>query len=477
MSVERIWRARGVRIALTLALVLGLAVGVPAAARPARPTRPRPAATPRPPARVEIQNAEALAPFLGALARLEEPRQERGGPATVVRVHQFGDSHTAADFWTARVRERLQARFGDGGPGCILSGRPWRGYPHPGVSIQGGLKWPAESLRSREGDGRVGLPGASLAPVPGEPFQLRATFAGYRAHVLGAGPGAVTASVSGVPEAEPGLDAAVPPPPPPPLPVPMLAGDPEGAVPGLALFGEDGLAADRPHELSLWLPDQARLLGIDLVSGRSGVVYDELGLNGAEILDLDRWDPALRRELLAWTRPSLLVLAYGTNDMGMSAAALADYPAAVQRLLENLKAESGAPILVVGPLDRLGRGRGQRPALKAGAAFVIQSLRQACAAAGCAFWDARQAMGGYGALLKWRRAGLAQPDLVHLNGGGYQKLGDLMADALVAAYTQYLHPAPQGKAVRPAKATATRKPAAPVRQPARKPARKRTGKH
>jgi lysophospholipase L1-like esterase len=455
MSMERIRRAQPGWVAVALCLA-GCAFAM-AGTKPRRPG-------PRPPARAEIQNAQALAPFFGALARLEEPRQEPAGQPRVVRVHQFGDSHTAADFWTARVRERLQARFGDGGPGCILSGRPWRGYPHPGVSIVAGLKWPAQSLRSRECDGLVGLPGASLAPVPGEAFRLRAAFGGYRVHVLGAGPGTVSASLTGVPGTEPEQEAAVPPP--PPLPVPMLA---DGDDPRLALFGEDGLAADTPRELSLWLPDTARLLGIDLLSGRPGVVYDELGLNGAEILDLDRWDPGLRRALLAQTRPSLLVLAYGTNDMGMSAQALADYPAAVQRLLEDLRAASGAPILVVGPLDRLGRSRGPRPALKAGAATIIQSLRQASAGAGCAFWDARQAMGGYGTLLKWRRAGLAQPDLVHLNGGGYQKLGDLMADALLVAYDQYRHPPVVRTAgARPGQGKASAAPGPKTRKPARK---------
>lgn len=452
MTIEPTGRVRGAVLALCAAGCL-LQAG---------PPRRRPSAAPRPPSRVEIQNVQALAPFLGALARLEEARPERGGPATVVRVLQFGDSHTAADFWSARVRERLQGRFGDGGPGCILSGRPWRGYPHPGVSILAGLKWPAVSLRSREGDGLVGLPGASLAPGPGEPFRLRATFGSYRIHVLGDEPGAVTATLAGVPVGGEGLDPGVPAP--PPVPVPLLSTDEVRVGARLAIFGEDGLEADTPRDLSLWLPDNARLLGVDLASGRSGVVYDELGLNGAGILDLDRWDPALRQALLAQARPSLLVLAYGTNDMGMGAPEQVDYPAAVRRLLEDLKTAAGAPVLVVGPLDRLGRSRGQRSGLKAGAAFVVQSLRRASAEAGCAFWDARQAMGGYGALLKWRRAGLAQPDLVHLNGGGYQKLGDLMAEALLAAYDQYRRPAAHRPGERPARSPRplARKPAGRV---------------
>src|SRR5262249_10903780 len=40
----------------------------------------------------------------------------------------IGDSHTAADFFTSRLRQRLQAQFGDGGRGFMLPGRPFRYY-------------------------------------------------------------------------------------------------------------------------------------------------------------------------------------------------------------------------------------------------------------------------------------------------------------------------------------------------------------
>jgi hypothetical protein len=81
----------------------------------------------------------------------------------------------------------------------------------------------------------------------------------------------------------------------------------------------------------------------------------------------------------------------------------------------------------------VGRVAKEAPALKAGAAFVIQAQKAACLEAGCAFWDARAAMGGYGSIRRWRRSGLARNDLVHLTGPGYQRLGDQFATALLAA--------------------------------------------
>jgi lysophospholipase L1-like esterase len=202
---------------------------------------------------------------------------------------------------------------------------------------------------------------------------------------------------------------------------------------GLALevYARKEPSSGQMRELQLALPAGSRLLGVELLTGRPGVVYDELGLNGAELTDLERWNPALRGALLAGTKPDLIVLAYGTNDMGMAVSAQPGYEQRVEKLLQAFRRDSGAPILVVGPLDRLGKRRRQRAALAAGADWIIRTLAQASRETGCAFWDARGAMGGYGAILKWRRAGLAQADLVHLNGAGYQKLGDLMTDALL----------------------------------------------
>jgi len=409
----------GLRRAALLCLLAG--AWLPAAA--GRKAGPPP---PRPPAPTRILHPQALAPFLEALARLETAR------GRTVRILQFGDSHTAADYWTGRIRQRLQARFGDGGPGCILPARPWRGYPHEGVGILAGQAWAAQCLRSSECDGWVGLTGASLAPVPGETFVLKAAFGEFRVQLLGPGGAAVGASLTPA-------DPVFPADPPAPAPVPLRSSDSIQEGKCLEIFAQAVPDGAGPRRLALTLPEGSRLLGVDLLSGAPGVIYDELGVNGAELLDLDRWNPRLRRALLARVHPDLIVLAYGTNDMGLGAPARATYQTDVRGLLLALKDESGAPILVVGPLDRLGRKRRPRAALKAGAAWVDQALKEASAQAGCAFWDARQAMGGYGSMLKWRRAGLAQKDLVHLNGAGYQRLGDQMADALLEALARRLH--------------------------------------
>lgn len=370
-----------------------------------------------------LVNGEVLAPFLSALQGLGSPE-----PGQVVRVLQFGDSHTAADYWSGQVRRRLQARFGDGGPGWLCPGKPWRGYAHAGVRFTAGQNWVAQSLRTLDCNGLVGLTGASVTPVPGEPFAVQAAFSSFRVSLLGVGNMVVTAEWQPTPVGE---EPAAPP---VAVTVPLVGQEQVREGCSLEVFAQQVQALAMPGELRLALPEGSSLLGVELLSGRPGVIYDELGLNGAELTDLERWDPVLRKALLARARPDLIILAYGTNDMGIGELARTEYEVRAKRLLQTLKAETGAPILLVGPLDRLGKKKRQRAALAAGAAWVIKALTQASLDTGCAFWDARRAMGGYGAIQKWRKAGLAQPDLVHLNGAGYQRLGDRMAEALLDAF-------------------------------------------
>lgn len=363
--------------------VLLFAAALLSAASPKRKPKP-PAASAR------IVNPEALAPFAAAL------KENR-----VVRVLHFGDSHTAADFWTGRLRARLQARYGDAGPGLLMPGRPWRGYPHEGVRIVAGRTWEAASLKS--GEGRVGLAGAALVPTPGEALAVEGIFRETRLHLL-VGSAAPRLTLGGQ-EVEPRL----------------LAEDPCGLRIYTAASAESVL-----QEAACTPPEDARVLGLELRTGAPGVLYEELGLNGAELADLAAWDPALRKALLAQAQPDLLVVAYGTNDQGR--ADLTNFRAQAETLFRALRAESGAPLLVVGPLDRLGRKKRARAALRTGAAKVITDLKAAARAVGAAFWDARQAMGS---IQTWRRRGLAQKDLVHLNAAGYRKLGDLMAEELL----------------------------------------------
>src|SRR5262249_10270801 len=69
---------------------------------------------------IPVENASALVPFFELLYR-----HQKGDMPGPVRILHYGDSHTAADEWTGDLRSRFQEKFGDGGSGYSLAGRPW----------------------------------------------------------------------------------------------------------------------------------------------------------------------------------------------------------------------------------------------------------------------------------------------------------------------------------------------------------------
>jgi len=73
-----------------------------------------------------------LDPFFEALAAVED-----GEPGRIVRILHWGDSTIAGDGITGTVRARMQARFGDGGPGFLSVHFDPRWSYRPGIA-----RWP-----------------------------------------------------------------------------------------------------------------------------------------------------------------------------------------------------------------------------------------------------------------------------------------------------------------------------------------------
>ena len=94
-----------------------------------------------------FENPEALEPFYKSLA---------SGP---VHILQFGDSHTASDDWVNAMRTLLQLKFGNGGPGFVQAGRPFKGYRRFDAKASASLGWRTEGTMALRGDPDQGLSG------------------------------------------------------------------------------------------------------------------------------------------------------------------------------------------------------------------------------------------------------------------------------------------------------------------------------
>ncbi len=366
---------------------------------------------------VGIEGGQYLAPFFAQLKALETvPRSEE------VRILQFGDSHTAADLFTEDLRTLFQDKFGDGGAGFSLPGRPFAGYRIHGTTraMSGGWSELGTHL-SDIGDGMVGMGGICMATGhAGEWVSLDASASSLRVQYLIQAGGGQIAIYDG--------DTL--------LQTLSTAGDATSS----AVF----TAALNPgmHHIEVRTLEDApvRLLGL-VTENPGGVTYEAMGINGAEASLFVRWNLAIAQPLMLDRPPSLIVLAYGTNEASDRSWSEQGYATLFSNvILRCHQLAPKVPILVIGPPDRAIRvGRGRHAAFQEfdGVDRIVAAQRGVCRKMGCAFWDQRRRMGGFGAMRDWTAVGWAQPDHTHFSVDGYTELAAALFSDIVRQYAAY----------------------------------------
>lgn len=306
----------------TAACLLGLAVasrGADAQAPP--PARPAP----------------ELRAFHDRLAVLEAGRTPH------VVVLQIGDSHTAADYLTGRLRSLMQARFGNGGRGMMAPGVPYAHFRTEHIRVAQAGKWKVLSSSKANPD---------QAPYGISGYVLRSTTAGDRITL----------------DDRSGADD---------LAIGYMARPDSGTIEVIAngeTFGKIELAgtADARQEIRLNLarngpppPGHAWMIEIrtngdgpveitDLALSRvGGVQVVNLGFIGAQIGIMGRWHWPTVAAQIERLDPALILVAFGTNEgFAPTSRIAAGYEAQFEQRLAALKAAAPmAALVVVGPPD------------------------------------------------------------------------------------------------------------------------------
>ncbi len=373
-------------------------------------------------------------------------------PGRIVRVLHWGDSTIAADGIAGTVRDRLVARFGDGGPGFLAVAVDPQWSLRPGVTRVTEGEWQSFNITfGGAPTSRYGLAGiVSTAAV-----EASATLGGER--------------VGGVRQALARADV-------------YYQIQPGGGTLSVAPKGGGGFnvstagdkVGDKYKELklggvsSLWLKaggdGPVTVYGVALETAGPGVTWETFGVAGSSIGSLTRQSKAHLASQVGRRKPDLVVYMTGGNEVGypsLSSKEGEGYRDAYRIAVQKLKA--GAPdasCLVVGPLDQAVRERGKvmsKPMLTR----MISLQRQVATEEGCAFWDARASMGGEGGFQRFleHQPRYAWSDLMHLTQEGLDLIGHSMADALLASYDAWklAHP----EAIRPPQAAPAPSPAAP----------------
>lgn len=323
----------------------------------------------------------------------------RHSRTALTHILVIGDSHTAADFLSGELRTQFQHRFGNGGIGFISPlAVPGNRYSHVRFSKAKG--WQLETSR-REKNPDFTLGGNIATPLVGSrDYRITATDGEsyLQAQVLYRSQGDATLRLEH--NALPLTDTRQ-----------RWAFSPSVRV---------------PASFSVSLPqgnNAVQLAGFWLTATRPhGVIVSALGINGAQISMLDKWQSGWT-DTLRVLKPDLVILAYGTNEAFNTDLPLEEYRQTLVRQIKNIRqAQPHTAILLVGPGSSIINKHAARCEQRQSPLLlpVINVQKQVAKSQHTLFWDWFAWMGGDCSVEEFAKQGKARPDLIHLTQQGYQ---------------------------------------------------------
>jgi lysophospholipase L1-like esterase len=407
------------RLAIGAVLALSIALSCSAATQ----KKKRPAAAPVSAAARQAAQQEIEAKIAAVQTGIENPGAlgsyfaslQAGDP---IHILQYGDSHTASDDWANAVRMAAQANYGDGGPGFVQAGHPYRGYRRFDASGTSSAGWKTEGTMANHGDPNQGLSGISISTgAAGQTVNLTASGDALTIFYLQQpGGGQLEMTIDGQSAGAFSTDGDL--------------------GPGQSEYS----LSPGAHQLSLRTLNFApvRLFGWALdnkpLENKQGVTVETLGINGAQANVILNWSEQVWAAQINQRNPSLVILAYGTNEANSRLWTAEQYRADLTAIIERIRrAVPATSILMIGPPD-CGR---LRPLLHL--SEVIDVQREIAHRENVAFWDWRLHMGGPDIIKRWVQAGWAQQDYIHMTAEGYRMLGRMVFDSISYEQTGQNH--------------------------------------
>lgn len=319
-----------------------------------------------------------------------------------VIITQFGDSHSAADFFTGEFRRLMQAKYGNAGLGWITP-MSVQGQYHTAVKWQS-KNWQLFNSRTENNmdfpmGGYVAKPtkaNASILVTPNvvdDIWQVRLTLKTDKTSsktiaLYDRTNQNISFTTTALSNTWQQVSAVIESP--------------------FTIKGEPSIELG-----SIWLTRQSQ----------AGVVMSTIATNGARQSIWQKWNSQWLDELVN-TRSDLIMLAYGTNESFDTTLNLDEYQ---RNLITNIRAVRhslpNAVILLISPPDTMMSGSMQSDECSARQPPLFSQIKQIQTQVAkeekTLFWDWQQAMGGSCIIEKWQLMGLAKPDLVHQTQQGY----------------------------------------------------------
>ncbi len=371
---------------------------------------------------IEWYQCDAITHFFSALGNAENKK---------VRILHIGDSHVQTDYYTGTLRNTLQEIFGSGGRGFVFPYKSAGTHSTYDYTTQSSGVWEFSRNILREPKFDMGIAGATIhTSDTNATFSIifRTKYNSIHSDFTKLRIFCKADSTSFGLNLRIGYDSI-------PIQIPVVSSPQKG-------FIDINLprASDTLH-FSLYridtLQKRFECSGILIESNSdNGVLYSSVGINGAGYKSILKQN--LFESQLEAYNPDLVVVDVGANDFYPFNYHENELEANLTQIVSIIrKAAPTCSILITNSHD-LWKRKKNIPLCKNFSLFTRKMAIQNR----CAFYDYFNVSGGAFALAQWRKVGLAQPDRVHLTYKGYALKAELMSNAILTSYREYVEKSP-----------------------------------
>lgn len=191
-----------------------------------------------------------------------------------------------------------------------------------------------------------------------------------------------------------------------------------------------GAEAVYPDEVSY------RTSGLARETGQPGIVYHMLGINGATSVT---FSDAAKMEEIASLHPDLIIISFGTNEAHSRRYLPQAHKLQIDRLLTMLKAACPEAVFLLTTPPGAYVGRRRARTINPRTVTAARMIKEYAQEHELAVWDMYNIVGGKtDACRNWTKHHMLRADGIHFTPEGYRLQGNLLHQALIKAYNEYV---------------------------------------
>ena len=342
--------------------------------------------------------------------------------AQVVSIVHLGDSHMQAGFFSVTFMNKLQERFGSAGRGLVVPLRLAKTNEPYDYLIRSKSQWNRSSCIQRAHKFPVGLGGLSIQTNDLDfSFEIKSAVNKKVNHSFNK---ITIFHHPFAPELQP-IDS-------------LAFQQPETNNPYVS-----SIQLDRKVNHLYLKPkaytakDSAIYYGFNLENGENGVLYHSIGINGAQFRHFANIDNlSTQIEILS---PDLFIFSLGTNESYRGRLIESRFFAEIDRILKPLKEKNpNAKFIITTPSDCLNSSTDIPKASNPNINHVCNALIKYANMHDYAYWDLYSVLGGINSAKTLVENNILSRDGVHFKKDGYELLSELLYNAFLNKYNDYV---------------------------------------